>query len=163
MVSLQLNHVNSSVVFLRKHLCQSLLDSTPQSPDLSTDKLVTSRRQGNAGKDIKLENKSMDKFLVKTSRKISIRSSSAANYTMEAASDGKLYAPSSPMITVKQEPGVSDQSEEVSAPSTPSTSLVKVKGKSPVTCKREDCFHIVCTAGMMLSCLLLLTEVPSIC
>lgn len=117
----------------RKHLCQSLLDSTPQSPpDLSTDKLVTSRRQGNAGKDIKLENKSMDKFLVKTSRKISIRSSSAANYTMEAASDGKLYAPSSPMITVKQEPGVSDQSEEVSAPSTPSTSLVKVKVECPV-------------------------------
>ncbi|XP_075687972.1 E3 ubiquitin-protein ligase RAD18 isoform X2 [Rhinoderma darwinii] len=114
----------------RKQLSQSLLDSSPQSPrGPSTDKMATSRTRGGAGKEIKQENRSMDKFLVKTSTRISKRSSDATNKSM----DGDLSAPSSSTRSVKQEPDVMDQSlEEISAPNTPSTSLAKVKVECPV-------------------------------
>ncbi|XP_056380965.1 E3 ubiquitin-protein ligase RAD18 isoform X3 [Hyla sarda] len=118
----------------RKYLSQSLSVTSPQTPqDHSTGKLASSKRQLFAGKDIKQENKSMDTFLVKSSKKISNRSYSATDDVMDATLDGELSAPSSSTIKVKQEPGVMDQtSEEVSPPNTPSTSLAKVKVECPV-------------------------------
>ncbi|XP_040263135.1 E3 ubiquitin-protein ligase RAD18 [Bufo bufo] len=129
-----LDDVVRTFVSARTHLSQSSSDSSPQTPqDLSTGTLSTSGRHGSTRKDIKQERKSMDKFLVKTSAKISRRSSDAANVSMGTALDGYLFAPSSSTRSIKQEPGVTDQpSEEVSAPSNPSTSLAKVKVECPV-------------------------------
>ncbi|XP_071984179.1 E3 ubiquitin-protein ligase RAD18 isoform X2 [Engystomops pustulosus] len=117
-----LDDVVRTFVSARSRLSQSLSDDSPQSP---SSKLPTRSTQGSSG------NKSMDRFLVKSSTKRSKRSGDVANTSMEAAPEDHTSAPSSSMKSIKLEPGVLDQSLE-SVPNTPSTSLEKVKVECPV-------------------------------
>ncbi|XP_069592307.1 E3 ubiquitin-protein ligase RAD18 isoform X1 [Ranitomeya imitator] len=129
-----LDDLVKAFISARERLSQPRVDSSPQSPqDPSTAKRATRGPQGCPGKEIKQENKSMDKFLVKTNAKISRRSSSAGNERAEDAAEGSRATPSSSTKSIKQEPGVKNRSsEEAFTPSTPSTSMVKVKVECPV-------------------------------
>ncbi|CAJ0941458.1 unnamed protein product [Ranitomeya imitator] len=129
-----LDDLVKAFISARERLSQPRVDSSPQSPqDPSTAKRATRGPQGCPGKEIKQENTSMDKFLVKTNAKISRRSSSAGNERAEDAAEGSRATPSSSTKSIKQEPGVKNRSsEEAFTPSTPSTSMVKVKVECPV-------------------------------
>ncbi|KAM4021413.1 LOW QUALITY PROTEIN: E3 ubiquitin-protein ligase RAD18 [Anomaloglossus baeobatrachus] len=125
-----LDDLVKTFISARESLSQSLKNLPPQSPkNPSTAKRATRGAQGCLGKEIKQEDKSMDKFLVKTNANISRRSS---RESAEDASDVNMSSPSSSTTSVQQKPGVMDSSEEAFVPSTPSTSTVKVKVECPV-------------------------------
>ncbi|XP_073431047.1 E3 ubiquitin-protein ligase RAD18 isoform X2 [Dendrobates tinctorius] len=128
-----LDDLVKAFISARERLCHPLMDSSPQPPqDPSTAKRATRGAQECPGKEIKQENKSMDKFLVKTNAKISKRSSRAGKESAEDAAESSR-ATSRFTTSVKQEPGVMNRSsEEAFVPSTPSTSMVKVKVECPV-------------------------------
>ncbi|XP_075039837.1 E3 ubiquitin-protein ligase RAD18 isoform X2 [Mixophyes fleayi] len=126
-----LDELVRTYVTARKHLSQLLLDSAPSSlQNSSPDKLAAKGSQGNSRKKIKQERKSMEMFVVKPKAETSATPSNAFT---EKGSGGKLSAPSTSTMKVKQEPGAEEPAAvEGSAPDTASTSIIKVKVECPV-------------------------------
>ncbi|KAM4722796.1 E3 ubiquitin-protein ligase RAD18 [Rhinophrynus dorsalis] len=114
----------------RQHLSQVILDSPPTSPqNPSTGKLATTKSLGCAGKQIKQENKLMEKFLVK-SKKTSKRIAD----TGAEDSDVNQDVSSSSTEALKDKAAFTEDTllRNTDSPATPSTSAAKVKVECPV-------------------------------